>query len=457
MIAAMVAEAASLRTPPGIEILKSNLQRCLDDLAHGNVSMLGRISGVSKDTLRSWLRTSLPELGNFVKLCCELALPLSHFIAKPLALEDCKQSMTEILMLHETGRVISRNRALNALRDALNDVTAPSLEEIAQKLGYRSTMQLYRYDSAACKIITNRNRAMAAVIKAQPRQGHSRRVCKFISTPALAKSLRAALQRDPAPSLREVAAGLKISKQTLYRRFPVLCRSITKRFRSAWLISMRKSLQQALKQGKVPSLRELCLRLKIDRNAMWNHCPDLCRDLLQRLESDRRAEREWTRKILAVALTEEVPLNIKLLAHRTGHSAHTLNHWFPKFLRKLAARSARHNRILKAQNRAVVEAACREYQPPSVASVAARVGMNRNHLMTTFPSLGRRIADRRRRTCEKNRRLFRQEVHRGVRKLSKIGKYPSVERVRSLILTCPLRGNRLIARELKRMALTIQG
>jgi len=395
MIAAMVAETASLQTPPGIEILRSNLQRCLDDLAHGNLSMFSRVSGVSKDTLRSWLRTSFPELCNFVKLCCEPALPMVDFIAKPLALENCKQSMKGTLMLHETGRIISRNRALNALRDALTDVTAPSLEEIARKLGYRRTMQLYRYDGAACKIVTNRNRAMAAAIKAQRRQGHSRRAWKFISTPELVKSLRAALKQDPAPSLREVAAGLKISKQTLYRRSPALCRSITKRFRSAWLISMRKLLQQALKQEKVPSLRELCSRLETDRNAMWNHCPDICRELLQRLESDRRAERKRTRKMLAVALMEEIPPNIKLLAHRTGHSAHTLNNWFPELFRKLAARSTRHNQILKAQNRAIVEAACREYPPPSVASVAVRVGMNRNHLMTTFPSLGRRITDRR--------------------------------------------------------------
>jgi AraC-like DNA-binding protein len=457
MIAAMVAETASLRTPPGIGILRRNLQHCIDDLAHGNLSAFGRAAGVSNDTLRNWLKTSLPELCNFVRFCCELALPLVDFIAWPLALEARRQSIREILMLHETRRALSRNRALDALRDALNDNTALSLEEIAQKLGYQRTMQLYRYNSAACKTITRRHRAMAAAIRVQPRQGHSRRVCKFISTFELTKTLRAALKQDPAPSLGEVASGLKISKQTLHRRLPALCRSITKRFRSTWLISMRKSLQKALKQERVPTLRRLCSHLGIDRDAMWNHCPDLCRDLLQRFQHDRQEERERTQEILASALTEDIPPNIKLLAQSTGHSAHTLNSWFPKLFRKLAARSAKHNHILKAQNRAIVEAACREYPPPSVASVAARVRMNRNHLMTTFSSLGRRIADRRRRACEKNRRLFRQEVHHAVRKLSKIGKYPSVERVRSLIPTSPLRGNRLIARELKRMALTIQG
>jgi hypothetical protein len=449
MVSALIAAAASPKMAPQVEFLRANLRNCFHTVAHGNMSAFGRAAGVHHCTVKSWLTTRLPELPRITKLCREFGLQLSEFIALPLDLADRVQSIRETLRRYQTESAISRHRALDALAAALIDERAPSLKEIARRLGYRGTMQLYRYNSAACKIITSRHKARASAEKAQMRNRHTGRSWKYISTLELRKNLRAALRQIPPLSFEAVAASLKLTRKTLCRREPYLCRSIRKHFQQTRLSSVRGFLQQALKQEKAPTLRELCARLGIDRDTIRKHFPGLCRELLRRLENKRRAERERTRKLLVSALSDEAPPAIEQLEHRAGHHARTLKKWFPMIFHKIVARSARRAQTVKAEKRAIVEAACRESSPPTITTVAGRVGMNRNDLVATFPQLCNKIADRRNRYREKNRRLFKQQVHRAVRTLSRSGRYPSIRLVKSMIQTAPLRDSRLIASEIK--------
>jgi AraC-like DNA-binding protein len=265
-------------------VFATNLQVCADTVFHGNVLAFAEACQVSPSACRSHvLGQYLPTIDVILRICYRLAIPITAlFETDRHRAEAHWKTATEAVQPNRAHSRRSLEQVRLLLIGAAQEQPAPSLSEIAARLGYKGPDRLYQVDSNLCKKIAARYR----------RSGRSHLWRKsgaetIAKTFDLRQLLEQSLAQEPSVSSYAIAARVGYANEGYLRqRFPELCRAIGRRVakqKTERTRHMEKFLRQALKAEPAPTLAALRKRLGYSSSqCLQHHFPDLCRRILER-------------------------------------------------------------------------------------------------------------------------------------------------------------------------------
>jgi len=179
-------------------------------------------------------------------------------------------------------RLQRKNMSSEDLRQALeallasNEEPAPSVDEVAARLGYRDSTQLRRRFHELCHAITAKH-----LLQHDSEQ--------------LQRGLEAVLEcADSAPTLEEVARHLGCPSRLLRRRFPELCRAIVlRRVKPIDFEGLRVALERELQSNGEPrSMLEVARDLGYYVVTLKRLFPDMCHEIAMRRQAHRKRNSE---------------------------------------------------------------------------------------------------------------------------------------------------------------------
>lgn len=318
----------------------------IDRLTKGNTSAFAQLIGfdyLSVKQLKAGI--NLPPVENFVRLLERLRISARDFLdgkearlpvpdQRPITLLPCRRervmqyaeaalrdpsrpSLTEVT--HKLGyrnaghlrqicpalciQITARHKPLKppltirdpyyddptlraALTLALDDHPAPSVQRLAERLGYKSAGTLAR----RCPDLYRRLKIRHAAHRQQ----------ELAHTGAL---LQAVLREEPPPTLRAVRIrlGYRHDNALIYQH-PELCRAITLRYQRSLEAKTRgveKALKRALKQHPPPSVQHLARTEGRGTTWLYRRFPELCRRLAARRQAHLARSSEVRRQTSA--------------------------------------------------------------------------------------------------------------------------------------------------------------
>jgi hypothetical protein len=284
-------------------------------------------------TLRSWLEGScVLRLGKLVQAATSLDVPASSFLtATPPSSSDVERAKEAVALDHRP--FISSSRQVieirQALLAALADEVAPTLSDVARRLGFKGNFKLYHADPALCRQIVQRH------LKAAP----GRR--KIILAPALIKeTLTHAIQSSSPKSLEQIARDLGYaSSGSLRSKFPDLCAAVSKKVvdnTQLHYAKMRHYLEDALKKNPAPTLEEVARSLGCANNTLQTHEPELSSQLLARHRRQLEERKTALMKEAEAALAEVPPSSVRQLCIRLDVNAVTMLRYCPSTMKQIA-------------------------------------------------------------------------------------------------------------------------
>jgi TniQ len=388
----LLANASQIQSELLRDRVKGILSAYADAFAEGNRTAIAEAARCRRGVFYSWFKgNTAARIDTFLRTWYELKLPVSSLFAdaRPeLSAEVQEHTSLEIRKTRKVAPKRSREQRRAALERAVNEQPAPSLPEMARRLGYTSTTRLYAADSALCKKIVLNHR----------RSGRShwwmRRGAKPLCEPSrINEVLETYLARDnPIPPLDRIAIDLGYAIDlSLRRKFPELCRALSAKIaeqKKARTAAIEPALEHALQETPPPSLRQMAKRLELSAACILQaHAPALCE---------------------------------QLLARRLAYSS-----------------------LCRAELGRTLKTALEENPPPSLKRLYSRLGVTESIVSTSFPELRQAIGSRHRQHQEEQaharREAVREEIREVVRTLHEQGVCPSVPRVRSLLKNGSLR------------------
>ncbi len=229
------------------------------------------------------------------------------------------------------------------------------------------------------------------------------------------RTLEAALQEEPPPTLTELAGRLGYaSPSRFYAKHADLSRRITARYRRTFgryhLIrpapdgGPTRQLRRLLKQelSKVVPCHPGKLAVKAGYKSAYvakRQCPELWRELLDKhiksSQEEKRKQREHERELITAALSENPTPTVREVVRRLGHwSQQTLRSRFPEEFRAISEKRTQQKEGRLEEIKARLLEALSEEPPPSMRQIAAKVCRNRNDLYSRWGELCRAIAAR---------------------------------------------------------------
>jgi hypothetical protein len=253
------------------------------------------MAGCRRSSFLNWCTgATIGRIGPMLRACYDLKIPLtSLFTGATAGLEATVAVKTVIEARRRLG--IAPNRHADQVRAALllatKEQPAPSIREVAQRLGYSTPTRLYITDGDLCKtIVRNFN-------KSGRNHWWRRRGAKFLDDSIIRKTLEESLSLAMPLPLHRIA--LSLGYQTgdpLTARFPDLCRAIKAKRAEVW--AARRSilpvaLEAALSEEPPPTLERVAHRLGYSSDSsICDREPQLCAKLAAR----RREFWEQSRK-----------------------------------------------------------------------------------------------------------------------------------------------------------------
>lgn len=333
--------APTLDSLPLSDILSCNLRACVDAVAQGNSSSFAKTCQVSSSAFRSHLLgNNLPTLDVLLRLGRRLDIPLTAFF-------ETNQAVTRAYWKHATQTVQHEQlapayRPAEQLRlllhEAVLEQPAPSLSEIAARLGYKGTERLYQVDSVLCQQISlNYRRSGRSHCWKKP---GAKRISEEFN---LRRLLEESLAQDEPISCLKIAAQLGYTNEGYLRQqFPDLCCAIAKKIaakRSERISTVERTLRDALKEKPTPTLEEIRKRLSYSSSmCLQFHFPVLCGQVLRRREAHQKARIAQLRRTLECLQTEVPALSLRMVGTRTGISPSHLKTLCPEQCAVLASR-----------------------------------------------------------------------------------------------------------------------
>jgi hypothetical protein len=163
--------------------------------------------------------------------------------------------------------------------------------------------------------------------------------------------------------------------------------------------------------------------------SLYNRFPDLCRAFAIANKTEKTQRLAPMRDAIETALTETPPPATRELAARLGCTEAVMKYRYPELNAALIKRLPERKRFLKEQLLIVIRKALIEDPPPSMETVAARVGKNAAYLRSLDPDLFKTIRSRhqaQRESDAASRRIaFRAEIACAVADLLQRGLTPS--------------------------------
>jgi hypothetical protein len=227
------------------------------------------------------------------------------------------------------------------LENAMREQPAPSLSELARRLGYKGVERLYQVDRNLSKQISANYRKSGR--SHWWRKPGAVRICALSD---IQKLLEQSLAQERPVSAHHIAASLGYSGDGyLHLKFPDICRAIGRKIAAhdePRIAIMKSVLKDALREDQVPTLNDLCMRLGYSNSVVLRyHFPDLCDEILARRRELRNQQIAQLRKTLqAVSLEEPAPSFLRV-CKRIGLSHAALAETCPEECAAIRARYLR--------------------------------------------------------------------------------------------------------------------
>lgn len=236
----LIAQSPSVNSPPARNRISNVLSTYINQVFEANIAAASRFLKIEKATLSSWCKgKAIPKLNHLILLTQNLDISMIDFLTSDKLLADFKNnfSASEPIVLKHSRKSykkisIIRKQVLNiVLQEVINEEPPPSLEDVALRLRYRPLVLQYHFPELCQKI---------KVIHASDKKVRQQQKIKPV--------LEAALQEYPPPSLLEITRRLGYKNNSyLYRYFPELSYSISKRYQE-YLIASGQETRQRIQQ-----------------------------------------------------------------------------------------------------------------------------------------------------------------------------------------------------------------
>jgi TniQ len=357
-IGELVSIASTLAQPPGREALLHNLKLCIEEMADGSMSRFVAASGVSFDTMADWSR--LPErnvrLIHLCRICALVGISPRLFVCGRLAMDDLDCERGRKAVAEKTSQIKPR-RSMHHLRPALEQAARAAdgrfLRDVAGELGYTSLQALRRRAPTLCESICPKQSRRKVTPHAEP-PAHS-----LPSNETIEEALTVALTQPIPPPLKAIASGLGFRNVTsLYTRFPDLCKAFTDKnalIRKAGIERRREDVAAAANRTPPLSLKEVAAQLGVTEETLTYRYPDLCVKIVARISERKACEFERQRHELRAALMENPLPSAEAISARTGLTLKYLGRIHPDLYRQYRERSHKARRLAVLNRRVAFE------------------------------------------------------------------------------------------------------
>lgn len=282
----MLAAAPHLASKPSRGEVAPSTMACVErGTTKGNILALSRACNLPKHTVANWCRGEhAPRLESLLRLCFTVGVsPLDFLTGKLECLTEEREAPAPVERAEEEPRPprprekIDLKAVRRALEAALDETPAPSMMEVARRLGRTTSGLKYRFADLCEAIVT--------------RYETYRRQVRRKEWERARRALQAALKDESHPSVAEVARRIKWDFSRLCRRFPELCREVSRRhlqhLKTGWS-KVGRTLEEILQEQPPPSMREVTGRLNRSATSLYSYFPRLCRRIGARHAEYRR-------------------------------------------------------------------------------------------------------------------------------------------------------------------------
>lgn len=351
-IGEIVASAAHLTRTLTQDTPRISITKCVDRFFDGNFNAFIRFFGMKKGS-NNYFYTIKPrfiDLELLLKVAFHTGTTLLNLLTNNNALADFNPSVSTSPVSKRLSPRLKKENVLTKLLEAIVEKPPPSLNEIGERLGYRSTYTLRRYFPQVCDQL-GANYLTYSPGKRRGGWSTTRRQ----SNEAILAALEAALKEEPPPSLGQVARSLGyVSAQTLRPRFPEICKALAekrKRLASSRRTMIEGELRQAIESDPPIPLNAISEKMGYKSTAMLSTAfPRECREIRQRHEKHAKNQLLAKIEVVLQSILIEIPpppLNVSI--RRIGVSDAFLRKYFPKEHRAISARylEFRHQQSLK--------------------------------------------------------------------------------------------------------------
>jgi len=256
-------EIAPHAQPVGKENLQKDLVGYVNSFSEGNRSAIAETAGCRRTSFRSWYNgASVARVDLLLRMCHELVVPLTSLVTGTIAIEPEGAARAAVAtQARRHGLFPQRNtdQIRAALLLASEEQPAPSISEVARRLGYTTATRLYVADSNLCKLI----------VRNFNRSGRShwwrRRGAKFLDDSVIRKALEESLALEmPVPVNRSAKSLGFETESPLTARFPDLCVAVKAKrtnVQAARRVRVASALKEALSEDPPPTVEQVAASL----------------------------------------------------------------------------------------------------------------------------------------------------------------------------------------------------
>ena len=347
-------EIAPHAQPVGKENIQKILVRYVASFAEGSRVTIAESAGCCRSSFYNWYNgASTARVDLLLRMCHELRIPLTSLVTGIVA-EPEAAARGETAMQARRRRGVAPQRTPEQIKEVLRLATkeqpAPSIREVAERLGYSTPTQLYGADKDMCKVIVRNFN------KSGRNHWWRRRGAKSVDESAIQKALEESLSREiPVPVYRSAKAFGFETHSPLTTRFPDLCRAIQAK-RVAIQLARRSrvgsALKAALNEDPPPPLEQVASRLGYATgHSMRAWEPRLCARLIARRREFAERSKKALKNRLKAMLKENPPPSLREVHARLGITQAISYGNFPEIHRALSARHQQFQRRAKSTNR----------------------------------------------------------------------------------------------------------
>jgi hypothetical protein len=342
-------EIAPQAQPVGKENIQKILARYVDTFSEGSKTAAAESAGCNRSSFYNWYNgVSTARVDLLLRMCHELRIPLTSLVTG--AIPEAAARTGTAMQARRRWPQRTPDEVREVLRLATKEQPAPSIGEVAARLGYSAPTQLYLADRDMCKeIVQNFNKSGRS-------HWWRRRGAKSVDESAIQKALEESLSREiPVPVYRSAKAFGFETEGPLTARFPDICRAI-KAKRTAVQLARRSrvaaALRAALSVDPPPTVEEVASRLGYgSRNSLPAWEPRLCERLVEHRRRFAEQSKKASKNRLRVMLKENPPPSLREVHARLGVTKAIYRN-FPEINRAISARHREFQRQAKSANRA---------------------------------------------------------------------------------------------------------
>jgi hypothetical protein len=336
-----------------------------NSFTEGNRTAAADMAGCGRGVFYSWFNgDQVPRIDTLLRTWYQLKLPVACLVDggyPGLASEGQVKRSLEIMNIRESAPKRSPEQIHRALEAALHEEPAPSLNEVARRLGYGTTTRVRSTDRDLCAQIVLKHR------KSGRSHWWMRRGAKPIcELSQIRQVLEEHLANDgPIPPLDRIAANLGYAVDgSLRQKCPELCSALSARIaeqKRVRVAAIEPALEKALQETPAPSLRHMAIRLGFSAACVLRaHAPVLYAKLKARWRAYADTCRAELRTKLAAVLEENPPPSLRSVYSRFGVTESIVNTNHPELRREIGLRHKQYQRQQAQARRDAVRAEIRE-------------------------------------------------------------------------------------------------